>query len=31
VKIENEFGHVSANLDWNATPITFNVVGEEGE
>lgn len=29
VKIENEFGHVSANLDWNATPITFNVVGEK--
>ncbi|MGA3040637.1 MAG: HNH endonuclease [Bryobacteraceae bacterium] len=29
VKIENEFGHVSANLDWNATPITFKVVGEK--
>ena len=29
VKIQNEYGHVSANLDWNAEPITFRVLGEK--
>lgn len=29
VKIKNEYGHVSANLDWNASPITFRVLGEK--
>jgi hypothetical protein len=29
VTIQNEYGHVSANLDWNAEPITFRVLGEK--
>jgi hypothetical protein len=29
VTIQNEYGRVSANLDWNAEPITFRVLGEK--
>lgn len=29
VMIDNEYGHVSANLCWDATPITFRVLGEK--
>jgi len=29
VKIQNEYGHVSVNLDWKAEPITFRVLGKK--